>query len=45
MKFKANLGYANVSGARAAELADAIMAIDSLPDIRPLADAIAGAAE
>jgi 2-methylcitrate dehydratase PrpD len=42
-KFKANLRYAKVSDDQAAELADAIMAIDSLSDVRPLADAIAGA--
>ena len=42
-KFKANLRYAHVSDGQAAELADAIMGIDSLSDIRPLADAIAGA--
>ena len=43
-KFKANLRYANVPDARAAELAEQIMAIDSLSDVRPLADALAGAA-
>jgi 2-methylcitrate dehydratase PrpD len=42
-KFKANLRYAKVSDGQAAELADAIMDIDSLSDVRPLADAIAGA--
>ena len=42
-KFKANLRYAKVSDGQAAELADAIMAIDSLSDLRALADAIAGA--
>lgn len=42
-KFKTNLRYASVSEQQAAELADAIMAIDSLPDLRPLADALAGA--
>ena len=42
-KFKANLRYANVSEHQAAELADAIMDIDSLSDVRPLADAIASA--
>lgn len=42
-KFKANLRYAKVSDGQAAELADAILAIDRLPDVRPLADAIAGA--
>lgn len=41
-KFKANLRYAKVSDESAARLADAIMAIDSLSDVRPLADAIAG---
>jgi 2-methylcitrate dehydratase PrpD len=42
-KFRANLRYANVSDAHAAELADAIMDIDTLSDVRPLADALAGA--
>ena len=42
-KFKANLRYAKVGDGQAAELADAIMAIDCLSDVRPLADAIAGA--
>jgi len=42
-KFKANLRYAKVSDAHAAELADAIMNVESLSDMRPLADAIAGA--
>jgi len=42
-KFKANLRYAKVGDGQAAELADAIMDIDSLSDVRPLADAIAGA--
>ena len=42
-KFKANLRYANVGDARANEVADAIMNIDSLSDVRPLADAVAGA--
>jgi 2-methylcitrate dehydratase PrpD len=42
-KFEANMRYAKVSKHDAAELADAIMAIDSLSDVRPLADAIAGA--
>lgn len=42
-KFKANLRYAKVSDERAAELADAIMDIDNLSDVLPLADAIAGA--
>ena len=41
-KFKANLRYANASENHAAELADAILHIDSLSDVRPLADAIAG---
>ncbi|HYC46151.1 MAG TPA: MmgE/PrpD family protein [Burkholderiales bacterium] len=44
-KFNANLRYAKVSDAQAAELADAILSIDSLPDLRPLADAIASAPE
>ncbi len=42
-KFKANLRFARVSDERAAELADAILNIDSLSDVQPLADAIAGA--
>ncbi len=42
-KFKANLRYAKLSDEKAAQLADAILDIDSLPDVRPLADAIAGA--
>jgi 2-methylcitrate dehydratase PrpD len=42
-KFKANLRYAKVSDGQATELAGAIMDIDRLSDIRPLADAIAGA--
>ncbi len=42
-KFKANLRYARVSDKQAAELADAIMDIDNLSDVRALADAIAGA--
>ncbi len=42
-KFKANLRYAKVSDEQAAELADAILDIDNLSDIRLLADAIAGA--
>ncbi len=44
-KFKANLRYAKVSDERAAELADAILNIDSLSSVQPLADAIAGAVE
>ena len=44
-KFKANLRYAKVSDEKAAELADAIMEIDNLSDVQPLADAIAGAVE
>ncbi len=44
-KFKANLRYAKVSDERATELADAILNIDSLSDVQPLADAIAGAVE
>lgn len=42
-KFRANLRYAKVNDGQAAELADAIMEIDSLSDVQPLADAIAGA--
>ena len=45
VKFKANLRYAKVGDAQAAELAEAIMDIDSLSDVRPLADAIAGAGD
>ena len=41
-KFKANLRYAKVSDEQAVELSDAIMDIDSLSDVAPLADAIAG---
>lgn len=43
-KFKANLRYAKVGDRQADELADTILDIDNLSDIRPLADAIAGAA-
>lgn len=43
-KFKANLRYANVADERSDELAEAIMAIDALADVQPLADALAGAA-
>ncbi len=43
-KFKANMRYAKVSEAKAHAFAEEIMAIDSLPDVRPLADALAGAA-
>ena len=42
-KFKANLRYAKVADARTIELADAIMAIDTLADVQPLGDALAGA--
>ena len=42
-KFRANLRYAKVPENQAAELADAIMEIDSLSDVRALADAVAGA--
>jgi 2-methylcitrate dehydratase PrpD len=41
-KFKANLRYAKVTDELAAQLADAILSIDSLSDVLPLADAIAG---
>jgi len=41
-KFKANLRYASVDEARASELADAIMAFDTLADVQPFADALAG---
>lgn len=40
-KFKANLRYARVSDPQATELADAILNIDSLSDVRSLSDAIA----
>ncbi|MSQ51344.1 MAG: hypothetical protein EXR28_05595 [Betaproteobacteria bacterium] len=43
-KFNANLSYAKVSATDAAQLAQAIFAIDELEDIRPLAEAIASAA-
>ncbi len=42
-KFKANLRYANVAEKQAIELAQCIMEIDGMADVRPLADAIAGA--
>ena len=42
-KFNANLRFAKVSDAQAAELAEAILSIDSLSNVQPLADAIAGA--
>jgi len=42
-KFKANLRYAKVPDARATDLAERIMEIDSLADVRPLADALSGA--
>ena len=42
-KFKANLRYAKVPDTRACELADLILSIDALSDVRPLADALAGA--
>jgi 2-methylcitrate dehydratase PrpD len=42
-KFKANLRYAKVSEDQCQELADAIMDIDNMSDVRPLADAVAGA--
>ncbi len=42
LKFKANLRYAKVDEARATELAEAILSIDSLSNVQPLADAIAG---
>lgn len=41
-KFRANLRYAKVPDEKASELADAILSIDTLADVRPLADAIAG---
>src|SRR5688572_29120887 len=44
-KFRANLRYAKVADAQAEELADAIMSVDTLSDIRPLADACAAACE
>ena len=42
-KFKANLRYAEVSESAAAHLAQRIMDIDSLDDVRPLADSLASA--
>ena len=42
-KFKANLGYAQVTESAASTLAERIMDIDSLDDVRPLADALASA--
>lgn len=42
-KFKANLRYAKVDDTKAVELAERIMEIDTLTDVRPLADALAGA--
>ena len=42
-KFNANLRFAKVGDAQAAELAEAILSIDSLSNVQPLADAIAGA--
>jgi 2-methylcitrate dehydratase PrpD len=44
-KFKANLRYANVAETQATDLAACIMAIDDMPDLRPLSDALAGAVE
>lgn len=44
-KFLANLRYAGVEEGRARELADAILSIDRLPDVRMLADALAGATD
>ena len=42
-KFKANLRYAKVPDVQSTDLAESIMEIDNLPDVRPLADALAGA--
>ncbi len=42
-KFKANLCYAEVPDAQADDLAQRILEIDGLSDVRPLADALAGA--
>ncbi len=42
-KFKANLRYAKVPESQATELAQQIMEIDGRPDVKPLADALAGA--
>ena len=42
-KFRANLRFAAVGDETACELADAIMNIDEQEDMRPLAEAIAGA--
>jgi len=43
-KFRANLRYAGVADAIAGDLAEGILAIDTLADVRPLADDIASAA-
>jgi 2-methylcitrate dehydratase PrpD len=42
-KFIANMAYAKVPESQAMALAEQIMEIDSLSDVRPLADALAGA--
>ena len=42
-KFNANLSYAGVAARDAALLAEQILSIDTLPDVRVLADAVAGA--
>lgn len=44
-KFNANLAYAKVLPADAEQLAQAIFNIDAMEDVRPLADAVAGAGE
>lgn len=44
-KFRSNLAYARVPDADAEQLASALLAVDTLEDMRPLADAIAGAAD
>ena len=44
-KFRANLRYAKVPDDQAEELAETLLSIDTLDDVRPLADAIAGAVD
>ena len=42
-KFRANLRYAQVDPKRAEDIARGLLDLDALPDVRSLADAIAGA--
>ena len=44
-KFRANLRYAKVEAGRAEEIAQGLLNLDALPDVRMLADAIAGAVQ